>query len=100
LRPVVQVTVPVWPVPNQRTYLNVLAGSDPAYVSSDSDFDWGQDVLAVERYFKGHPVPELYVQLNGARTLTPDNRAAATLCRTKNGADLGGFATPDSSRAA
>jgi hypothetical protein len=31
-------------VPNQITYFNVLGGSHPAYISSDSDFDWGQDI--------------------------------------------------------
>ena len=53
-------------VPNQIAYFNILAGSDPAHVSSDSDFDWGQDFLAMERYFETHPVPELYVKLNGS----------------------------------
>jgi hypothetical protein len=53
-------------VPNQITYFNMLAGSEPAYISSDSDFDWGQDALAMERYFDAHPVPELYVQINGS----------------------------------
>ena len=52
-------------VPNQLTYFNLLAGSSPAYVSSDSDFDWGQDMLALERYFASHRVPELHVQLSG-----------------------------------
>lgn len=52
-------------VPNQVTYFNIFAGSDPAYISSDSDFDWGQDALAMERYFDTHQVPELYIQING-----------------------------------
>jgi hypothetical protein len=52
-------------VPDQITYFNAFAGSEPAYVSSDSDFDWGQDGLALERYFAEHPVPELFVLLNG-----------------------------------
>jgi hypothetical protein len=52
-------------VPDQITYFNLFAGSDPAYVSSDSDFDWGQHALALERYFDTHQIPELYVQLNG-----------------------------------
>lgn len=52
-------------VPNQIAYFNVLAGREPAFVSSDSDFDWGQDMLALERYVATHPIPELYVALNG-----------------------------------
>lgn len=52
-------------VPNQLTYFNVLAGREPAHVSSDSDFDWGQDGVALERYLADHHVPELYVQLQG-----------------------------------
>lgn len=53
-------------VPNQITYYNALAGSDPAHVSSDSDFDWGQHAIALEQYFAEHQVPELYVLLNGS----------------------------------
>lgn len=56
-------------VPEQLTYYNVLAGRDPARVSNDSDFDWGQDGLELERYFDEHPVPEVYLQLQG--TLNP-----------------------------
>jgi hypothetical protein len=52
-------------VPYQSAYYNALAGSDPADISSDSDFDWGQDGLALEAYFKAHPVPELQLQLQG-----------------------------------
>jgi hypothetical protein len=52
-------------VPNQLTYFNAFAGSDPAYVSSDSDFDWGQHALALQQYFAQHQVPELYVLLSG-----------------------------------
>lgn len=51
--------------PNQITYFNVFAGAEPAYISSDSDFDWGQDLLAMEKYFQQHLVPELYVALAG-----------------------------------
>jgi hypothetical protein len=63
-------------VPNQLTFYNSLAGSDPSYISSDSDFDWGQHALALQEYFVQHPVPELYVLLNGttktcALTLPP-----------------------------
>jgi 4-amino-4-deoxy-L-arabinose transferase-like glycosyltransferase len=53
-------------VPDQIAYFNVFAGSDPAYISSDSDLDWGQHAIYLERYFAAHPVPELYVQLNGS----------------------------------
>ncbi len=53
-------------VPHQITYYNVMAGSDPAHVSSDSDFDWGQHAIALEQYFAEHHVPELYVLLNGS----------------------------------
>lgn len=47
----------------------MLAGRDPANVSIDSDLDWGQDVLALERYMAAHPVPELYVVINGSARL-------------------------------
>ena len=56
-------------VPHQTTYFNVLAGRAPARVSPDSDFDWGQGVLALERYVAAHPIPELYVQLTGSARL-------------------------------
>ena len=36
-------------VPNQITDYNVLAGADPARISSDSNFDWGQGAVALER---------------------------------------------------
>ncbi len=52
-------------VPYQSAYFNVFAGRDPASIVSDSDFDWGQDGLALEAYFKEHPVPSLYLQLQG-----------------------------------
>ena len=52
-------------VPYQSAYYNALAGPDPAHISSDSDFDWGQDGLALEAYFKAHPVPDLQLQLQG-----------------------------------
>jgi len=60
-----QIVLLVASVPNQITYFNAFAGSDPAYISSDSDFDWGQDLLAMEKYFQEHQIPELYVALNG-----------------------------------
>ena len=52
-------------VPYQSAYYNALAGREPSNISSDSDFDWGQDGLALEAYFKAHPVPELQLQLQG-----------------------------------
>jgi hypothetical protein len=39
----------------------VIASGRPDYFVSDADFDWGQDVLAMEDYFRAHPVPELYL---------------------------------------
>ncbi len=51
--------------PYHITYFNAFAGSDPAYVTSDSDFDWGGHGFALEEYFAEHPVPELYVLLGG-----------------------------------
>lgn len=60
-----QVVVLVNAVPYQSSYYNELAGREPAFISSDSDFDWGQDALALEAYFKAHPVPELQLQLQG-----------------------------------
>jgi hypothetical protein len=52
-------------VPYQSAYYNALAGSEPAYISSDSDFDWGQDGLTLEAYFTAHPVPQFQLQLQG-----------------------------------
>jgi 4-amino-4-deoxy-L-arabinose transferase-like glycosyltransferase len=56
-------------VPNQIAYFNVLAGREPGKVSADSDLDWGQDVLALERYAAAQPMPELYIQMNGTARL-------------------------------
>jgi hypothetical protein len=52
-------------VPNQIAFFNVFAGSQPSRIISDSDFDWGQDMLALEQYVGEHRLPELYVSLNG-----------------------------------
>jgi hypothetical protein len=52
-------------VPYQSSYFNVFAGDEPAHIVSDSDFDWGQDGLALEAYFKANPVPSLFLQLQG-----------------------------------
>ena len=60
-----QAVILVNAVPYQSSYYNALAGREPAYISSDSDFDWGQDALALEAYFKAHPVPEFQLQLQG-----------------------------------
>jgi hypothetical protein len=58
-------------VPYQIMYFNAFAGPDPAFVTSDSDFDWGEHGFALEEYFRAHPVPELYVRLGGTtRTCT------------------------------
>ena len=62
---VTQAVLLVASVPYQSAYFNVFAGRDPASIVSDSDFDWGQDGLALEAYFKAHPVPSLYLQLQG-----------------------------------
>lgn len=59
--------------PNQIAYFNLMAGSDPGFVLSDSDLDWGQDVLAMEGYFADHPVPELYVLPNGTALFCAHN---------------------------
>jgi 4-amino-4-deoxy-L-arabinose transferase-like glycosyltransferase len=59
--------------PNQIAYFNAIAGSDPGYVLSDSDLDWGQDVLAMERYLSDHPIPELYVLQNGTALICAHN---------------------------
>lgn len=62
---VAQAVLLVIAVPYQSAYYNVLAGSEPGFISSDSDFDWGQDGLALEAYFKDHPVPAFQLQLQG-----------------------------------
>ncbi|MEP6917959.1 MAG: hypothetical protein ABJC89_20095 [Acidobacteriota bacterium] len=54
-----------WSAPYQIMYFNAFAGSDPAFVTSDSDFDWGEHGFALEQYFAAHPTPELYVLLSG-----------------------------------
>lgn len=72
--------IPVWQAvvlgaafPNQIAYFNIMAGNDPGFVLVDSDLDWGQDVLAMERYFADHPVPELYVLPNGSALFCKHN---------------------------
>jgi hypothetical protein len=62
---VVQLGLLAWSAPYQIMYFNTFAGSDPAFVASDSDFDWGEHGFALEDYFRAHPVPELYVRLGG-----------------------------------
>lgn len=55
--------------PRQLSYFNLIAARQPDYFLSDSDFEWGQDVVAMEAYFREHPVPELYVVPNGSTLL-------------------------------
>lgn len=55
--------------PHQSAYFNVLGRREPGYISSDSDFDWGQDVLMLASYLKAHPVDALQVQINGSHDL-------------------------------
>lgn len=43
-----QIALLVMSVPYQSAYFNVLGGREPAWISSDSDFDWGQDGLAAQ----------------------------------------------------
>ncbi|HWB29588.1 MAG TPA: glycosyltransferase family 39 protein [Vicinamibacterales bacterium] len=62
---IVQLGLLSWSAPYQIMYFNTFAGSDPAFVASDSDFDWGEHGFALEDYFRAHPVPELYVRLGG-----------------------------------
>jgi hypothetical protein len=52
--------------PNQLAYFNRFAGNDPGWMLSDSDLEWGQDVLALERYFAKHPVDHVYFVGNGS----------------------------------
>jgi 4-amino-4-deoxy-L-arabinose transferase-like glycosyltransferase len=73
LLPVSQAVLVGASFPNQIAYFNIMAGSDPGFVLSDSDLDWGQDVLAMERYFTAHPVPELYVLPNGTALFCEHN---------------------------
>ncbi len=62
----VQASALVRAFPNQIAYFNVFAGPDPGWVLSDADFDWGQDVIALERYFAKHPVARAYLLGNGS----------------------------------
>jgi 4-amino-4-deoxy-L-arabinose transferase-like glycosyltransferase len=62
---VLQLVLLVRSAPYQIMYFNTFAGSDPAFVVSDSDFDWGEHGFALEDYFREHPVPELYVRFGG-----------------------------------
>jgi hypothetical protein len=61
-----QVTVLAASFPRQLSYYNIVAAARPDYFISDSDFEWGQDVIAMEAYFHAHPVPELYLVPNGS----------------------------------
>lgn len=49
--------------PQQLAYTNRLASDKPDYFIGD--LEWGQDVVAMEDYFRAHPVPELYLVPNG-----------------------------------
>ncbi|HSU66111.1 MAG TPA: glycosyltransferase family 39 protein [Tepidisphaeraceae bacterium] len=56
-----QMTAVAQAFPRQLSYTNMIASGRTDYFVSDSDFDWGQDVLAVEDYFRAHPVSALYL---------------------------------------
>jgi hypothetical protein len=51
--------------PRQLSYANALTASRADYYLDDSDFEWGQDVLAMEAYFRRHRVEQFYVVPNG-----------------------------------
>jgi hypothetical protein len=61
-----QMAVLVQAYPRQLSYTNAIAASQPDYFVSDSDLDWGQDVIAMEDYFRAHPVSALYLVPNGS----------------------------------
>jgi 4-amino-4-deoxy-L-arabinose transferase-like glycosyltransferase len=61
-----QVTALAMSFPRQISYYNVVASGRPDYFISDSDLDWGQDVFAMEAYFRDHPVSELYLVPSGS----------------------------------
>lgn len=55
--------------PHHLAYFNPLAGSEPGEVLVDSDLDWGQGVVALERYFRGRDVERLHIAYFGAARL-------------------------------
>jgi len=55
--------------PHHLAYFNPLAGSEPGAVLVDSDLDWGQGVVALERYFRGRDVGRLHIAYFGAARL-------------------------------
>ena len=50
-----QMTVLAARVPRQLAYFNVIASGRTGLLRERSDFDWGQDVIAMEAYFRGIP---------------------------------------------
>lgn len=51
--------------PDYLAYFNGLAGTDPGYVLSDSDLDWGQDLGALVEYFETRNVDALHLAYFG-----------------------------------
>jgi 4-amino-4-deoxy-L-arabinose transferase-like glycosyltransferase len=51
--------------PDYLGWFNALAGREPGRVLVDSDLDWGQDVLQLERFCAAEQVPLLNVALFG-----------------------------------
>lgn len=51
--------------PNYLAYFNLLAGPDPAAILLDSDLDWGQDLPALEVFFKEKEAAILNIAYSG-----------------------------------
>lgn len=52
--------------PNYLTYFNPLAGSNPEYVSVNSDFDWGQDLKRLATVLSSLNIQALSLGYNGS----------------------------------
>lgn len=55
--------------PDYLPWFNAFAGRHPERILSDSNIDWGQDVLRLVRYARKERIPHLTVSLSGTHPL-------------------------------
>jgi hypothetical protein len=64
-----QLAIPVFAAPDYLPWFNALAGRHPENVLLDSDLDWGQDLLRLERALAEHGVQRFSVAYFGPSDL-------------------------------
>lgn len=56
-----QLTSFILAAPQHLSYFNILAGDGPEYITLDSDFDWGQDMIALDEALKERAIKSVYM---------------------------------------